>query len=174
MEEEFVKIPRSRIAVLIGKNGEIKKEIEKTLGVRLKIDSKSGDVEIREDSPVESLAVYKAAQVVRAIGRGFPPKKAFFLFDDKYYLNIVDITSYVSDKQLERVRARLIGRSGSFRKALETDTNTFIAIEGRTVSVIGEMEEVTKAEKAIEMIIKGARHNAAYRALKDSGDKLEI
>ena len=39
-----LKIPKDRIAVLIGKNGEVKREIEELTESRIEIDSKEGDV----------------------------------------------------------------------------------------------------------------------------------
>jgi len=41
-----MKIGKNRIAVLIGIDGKIKKEIEKALGVKINIDSKTGDCEV--------------------------------------------------------------------------------------------------------------------------------
>jgi len=40
-----MKIRKDRIAVIIGKNGETKKEIEEALGVQIVLDSESGDCE---------------------------------------------------------------------------------------------------------------------------------
>ena len=51
MDTKELKIPLDRVAVLIGKDGEVKKEIEVRMRVRLEVDSKEGDVIIEgEDS----------------------------------------------------------------------------------------------------------------------------
>ena len=42
-----MKIGKNRIAVIIGKNGETKKEIEDVLGVQINLDSITGDLEVR-------------------------------------------------------------------------------------------------------------------------------
>ncbi len=41
-QEEFVRIPKERVAVVIGKKGETKKEIEKRTKTRVEIDSETG------------------------------------------------------------------------------------------------------------------------------------
>ena len=46
MSEEFVKIPQDRLGVLIGKDGEVKRLIEKKLSIKLEIDSEEGLVNI--------------------------------------------------------------------------------------------------------------------------------
>ena len=46
----MLKLNNSRIAVVIGKNGETKKEIEQRLGIHIDINSESGEVEIKLSS----------------------------------------------------------------------------------------------------------------------------
>ena len=41
-----MKIGKDRIAVLIGREGEVKKAIENKLGVKINLDSKTGNCEI--------------------------------------------------------------------------------------------------------------------------------
>ena len=78
-----VNIPRERIGVLIGPKGSVKRRIEDELGVKLTIDSESGSVRIELKKPPEEggdpVALFKARDVVEAIGRGFSPEKAFKL-----------------------------------------------------------------------------------------------
>jgi len=93
MNMKFVKIPMERVAVLIGKDGEVRKKIEEH-GVKLTIDSKTGDVKIEGDA----LAEMDAENVVKAIGRGFSPQHAFYLFNDSYYLTIIDMRDYVGKR----------------------------------------------------------------------------
>ncbi|OYT66754.1 MAG: hypothetical protein B6U65_04890 [Candidatus Wolframiiraptor sp. EX4484-121] len=70
-----VNIPRERVGVLIGPKGSVKRRIEDELGVRLTIDSEGGSVRIELKKPPEEggdpVALFKARDVVEAIGRGF-------------------------------------------------------------------------------------------------------
>ena len=65
----YVKIPRERVAVLIGTDGSVKEQIEGH-GVTLDIDSTTGDVVIQGK---DSLAELDSERVIKSIGRGFTP-----------------------------------------------------------------------------------------------------
>ena len=41
-----IKIPKDRVAVLIGRKGEVKREIEECTNSKVKIDSKEGEVTV--------------------------------------------------------------------------------------------------------------------------------
>jgi len=168
-----VNIPRERIGVLIGPKGSVKRRIEDELGVKLTIDSESGSVRIELKKPPEEggdpVALFKARDVVEAIGRGFSPEKAFKLFEDGIILSIVDIADYVkpSRNNLIRVRARLIGSGGKTRRIMEETTRTYISIYGDTVAIIGSEEDVRAAEEAVISIINGVPHAQVYRKLNE-------
>ena len=169
----MVTIPKERVGVLIGPQGSVKKKIEETLGVKLTIDSADGSVKIELAKPPEEggdpVALFKARDVVQAIGRGFSPERAFKLFEDGVVLSVIDITDYIkpSRNNLVRVRARLIGREGKTRNIIEETTHTYVSIYGDTVSIIGEDEDVKAAEEAVIDIINGAPHPAIYKKLNE-------
>ncbi|WGI17490.1 KH domain-containing protein [Methanonatronarchaeum sp. AMET-Sl] len=166
--KDYVKIPNDRIGVLIGKEGSTKKDIESRTGVKLKIDSEDGNVQIdREDA--DPLLGWKTSKVVRAIGRGFTPEKATKLLEDQKVLQVLDITNYAKTKKSrKRLKGRVIGKKGKTRNLLEEISGTNISIYGKTVSCIGKPERVTATIEAIEMILNGAPHGHAYRFLKEN------
>ena len=93
-----LKIPRERIAVLIGKEGAIKREIEESTKTRLDIDSKEGDVFI---SGPDGLGIYTAKEIVTAIGRGFNPEIAMLLLKVDYSFENLNLQEYMGkSKQL--------------------------------------------------------------------------
>ena len=71
-----VKIPKERVAVLIGKKGEVKKQIEETTGIAMEIDSKEGEVNVIGD---DALMLYSTREIIKAIARGFNPEIAMLL-----------------------------------------------------------------------------------------------
>lgn len=168
-----VTIPKDRVGVLIGDNGSTKKAIEEKLCVRLGIDSNDGVVTIQLAKPVEEggdpAALFKARDVVTAIGRGFSPERAFRLFDDDAILSIVHIDDYVGKNanNLMRVRARLIGTKGKTRKIIEENAHVYVSIYGDTVAIIGEPEDVNAAKEAVIRIITGSPHSAVYKMLDE-------
>lgn len=158
-----IKIPRQRVAVLIGKNGEIKKRIEQLFKIRLDITS-FGDVTITAN---DSLAALQAKDVVLAIARGFSPENAMLLYSEENMLDVINLTDFIGkrEKALERLKSRLIGARGKARFNIEESTKTKISIYGKTVSIIGPHEGVALARQAIEKLISGRQHKAVYNFL---------
>jgi len=168
ISREFVKVPKERIAVVIGKHGEIKRYLEKETKTKITVDSKTGEV-IIESTPKtdDPLAVWKARDVILAIGRGFSPERAKRLLKDGQLIEIIDISQFTgrSKNSLRRVKGRIIGENGKTRKIIEETTGVSLSIYGRTVTLIGDYEWIRVAKKAIMMLIEGAPHGTVYKFL---------
>lgn len=165
----FLKIPRERIGVPIGPDGKTKEAIEKMLSVELQIDSETGGVTIvlAENAEDPSL-LFRAKDVVTAIGRGFSPEHAFRLIrDEEAVLNIIDLRAIFgrSESDIRRVKGRIIGMNGKTRRIIEELTETDVVVYGHTVALIGDIEQVQAAREAILMLIKGSQHSVVYRFL---------
>ena len=162
-----IRIPKNRIAVLIGPNGAIKRELEKITQTILIIDSKDGLVVVEStDDSEDPLAVWKARDIAHAIGRGFSPQRAFALLDDDVYLRIVNLEEFGgTPNQIRRLKGRVIGKGGKTRRNIEELTNTYVAVMGNTVGVIGEVENQQIAVNAIVRLLRGAEHSTVNRYL---------
>ena len=166
---EYLKIPQDRIGVLIGTNGETKQKIEKTTHTWLDIDGKEGTVIVSPSEEMEDpLGVWKTNHVIKAIGRGFNPEVALKLNEDDIYLEIIKLTLYVgkSKKALARQKGRIIGKDGRTREIIISMAEVDIAIYGKTVAFIGELENVMVAKEAVEMILNGSQHKSVYGFLE--------
>jgi len=165
----FLKIPRERIGVLIGPNGATKKYIERTLSVELEIESETGGVRVTLTENTEDPSLlFKAKDVVNAIGRGFSPELAFRLIrDEEAFLNIIDLRAIFgrSESDIKRVKGRIIGMDGKTRRIIEELTETSVCVYGHTVGLIGDIEQVQAAREAIQMLIRGSLHSTVYRFL---------
>lgn len=166
MDTQELKIPLERIAVLIGKNGETKRQIERKKRIKLEINSEEGDVFIHGE---DSVAVFDTVPVIKAIGRGFNPEIAELLFDEDYSLEFITISDFSgrSQKKLLRLRGRVIGQEGKARKMIESMTETYISVYGKTIGVIGKIEDVAVSRQALEMLLEGAPHGNVYKWLED-------
>ncbi len=166
-----IKIPRDRIAVLIGKKGFIKKNIQRLTNTRLIIDSKEGDVLIESE---DSFAAYNTKLIIQAIGRGFNPDIALLLTNEEYSLEIIDITEFTgkSKKKMQRIKARLIGTKGKAWKMIEELAGCHLSVYGRTVSIIAHVEEIALARQAVEDLLKGAPHANVYKFVQDKKKKM--
>ncbi|TFG28483.1 MAG: RNA-processing protein [Promethearchaeota archaeon] len=167
-----MKISKSRIAVVIGKGGEIKENIEGALGVKINLDSKTGECEIFPDLNNETykpLNVFVAQKIVNAINRGFNPNKAMKLLEETYELEVFNLISILgkSDKRIKHIKGRIIGRNGEMRKAIEKYAESFISVYGKTVSIIAEYENLQIARKAVSMLINGLPHHVVLKFLEN-------
>jgi ribosomal RNA assembly protein len=176
-----IKIPKERIAVLIGKGGRIKQDIEKRCGVAIEIDSESGDAQITGDRPVEQMEMFKAVEIISAISRGFSPQRALRLLEEEEMFQQIDLRDYVgrSPSALERVKGRIIGEAGKSRRTIEELSGVSISVYGHTVGIIGTYHEVRLATDAIDMLCRGSMHKSVYNMLqearrRDKMDKMRL
>lgn len=158
-----LRIPKDRIAVLIGIKGEVKRRLEKLTGCWIKVNSKEGDVVIDGE---DSIRAFVLVSVVKAIGRGFNPEVAEELLnDEEYSLEIIEMKGYSgkSKNKEQRLKGRVIGEKGKARQYLEELTDTKICVYGKTIAVIGEIEKVSIAKRAIEDLLRGSPHGPTYK-----------
>ncbi|MDR9412292.1 MAG: KH domain-containing protein [Haloferacaceae archaeon] len=161
-----LKVPQDRIGALIGAGGETMRAIEDAGGVRLNIDSQTGAVEVDPvDDPVAGLT---AMDVVKAIGRGFPPTDAMQLFDEELCtFELIDLTNHTrNSNDLQRQKGRVIGEGGRTRELIEELSGAVVVIRGSTVGIIGAPEEVAIVRHAVGMLLDGAPHGAVYAYLE--------
>lgn len=158
-------IPKERIAVLIGKKGEVKKAIEANTNTKLNIDSGEGIVRIEGG---DAIRMFNTQEVVKAIGRGFNPDIAMHLLKADYIFELIDLKDYVKDKKnhLIRLKGRVIGENGKSRRIIEELTESAICVYGKTISIVGEAEHVSVAKRAVESLLKGSPHSTVYRWLE--------
>jgi ribosomal RNA assembly protein len=165
-----VKIPKSRIAVLIGKSGEVKKKIEESTKTRLVIDSKEGDIAVQGE---DALGLLSAREIIRAIGRGFNPEIALLLLKPDYVINIINLGEYSKKLNvLNRIKGRVIGKDGKTRSLIEGHTDAHISVYGKTVTIIGEAQNVAVARRAVESLLTGSPHATVYKWLEKKRQQL--
>ena len=140
-----VKIPRDRLAVLIGTKGDIKKKIERETSTDILIDSKEGDVKVVGE---DALSLYLTRDIIRAIGRGFNPETAFLLLRQDYCLEVISLQDFQKSTQIVRIKGRIIGREGKSRRLIEQYTETYISVYGKTVGILGQNENGFHGKKS--------------------------
>ena len=176
--EHLARIPKNRIAVLIGKHGSTRKMIEEACGASIHIESNSGDVSViwPEGEIIDPIIKMKLPDVIFAIGRGLAPKRAVQLIDDEVFLRMYDIREWVGRQpnQTRRMRSRLIGTNGRIRSLIEELTGTEMAIYGSTVLVIGNQESLALATPAIEGILQGSEHGTVLFGLEQDRKRQRI
>lgn len=163
-----VKVPEERVAVLIGSDGETKKELEELTDCEVEIT----DNQVRiEGNPLEEM---NAQKIVKAVGRGFNPEKAFKLVEKDVTLHLMDIGRYANTKNgEERLKGRVIGRDGEARKHIEKMAQVDLSVYGTTVGFIGKAQNIEVALEAVNMLLNGSSHSTAYNYLEKNQDKIK-
>jgi len=167
--KSYIKIPGDRIGALVGPDGSVKNVIERKLSVHLEVDSENGTVQITLPATAEDPTVlFRAKEVVTAIGRGFAPEHAFRLLDDEEIMfEVIDLREIVgkSLSDLKRLKGRVIGKEGKTRRIIEELSEANISVYGHTVAIIGYPDQSAIAREAVRMLIGGSLHGTVYRFL---------
>jgi ribosomal RNA assembly protein len=166
--QETIKVPSDRVGVIVGRNGRVRKRIEQLTNVKIDIDSAGVVTIIRSVDAEDPVLAWKAKDIVRAMARGFSPKRALSLVDEDMRLIVISLRDIVgsSPSQLKRVAGRIIGENGRTRRLIEQITETKVSVYGKTVSLIGTDPGLDYAQRAIDMLIQGAPHGAVYSQLE--------
>jgi ribosomal RNA assembly protein len=165
----YLRVPKDRVAVIIGPNGETKRMIEARSGIRIEINTKEQEATIHdEEEGVDPVMVLKVQDVLRAIARGFSPEHAMRLWSDEVYMEILDIHDYAGKQKnhARRLKGRVIGAEGKTRRIIEEQTGVDLAVYGHTVAIIGDIEDVGQAKQAVDMLLRGSEHSSVYRFLE--------
>lgn len=159
-----LRIPKERVAVLIGKNGEIKKDLESATDTKMNIDSHEGDIFIEGDDP---LKLFTAREIVKAVGRGFNPDVAKLLLKADYAIELLSLHDYIKTKNdMLRLKGRVIGAEGKSRRTIEALTETYLSVYGKTIGIIGEAYNVSVCRRAIDSLLSGSPHSSVYKWLE--------
>jgi len=173
----FVRIPKERVGVLVGPDGKVKAYIEEKLNVELQIDSEQGDVTILLNPGAgDPSLVFRAKDVITAVGRGFAPEHAFRLIrDEEAIFDVIDLRTIFgrSESDIKRIKGRIIGMNGKTRRIIEELTSTEVVVYGHTVGIIGTFDQANAARSAVQMLIDGSQHHTVYRFLANKRRELK-
>lgn len=158
-----LKIAKDRVGVLIGPKGEIKKSLETATKCKIFVNSDDAEVKIIGEDP---LKLYSLKNSISAIGRGFNPDIAQLLLKQDYMLELIHLKEFVNEKQLPRVKGRIIGTGGKSRRTIEELTDCNISVYGKTAAIVGRIDAVSLARQALELLLKGANHSTVFRMLE--------
>jgi len=147
----------------------VKQALEKRLRISLTIDSETGDVTIMLAPEAEDPSLlFRAQEVITAVGRGFSPDRASRLVDDEEaVLEVIDLREMfgTSQSELKRVKGRIIGQEGKTRRIIEELTEADVSVHGHTVAIIANMDQMEIAREAVKMLLRGSQHSTVYRYL---------
>ncbi len=137
-----------------------KKILEKELNI--KITNRGKEVYIKGEPEEE----YIAEKVINAINFGFSIQTAILIERENLDFETINIKDYVKSHNFKRARGRIIGTKGKTLKTLSSLTNCYFEIKDNKVGIIGNLENIENAQKAIIFLSKGAQHSNVYSYLE--------
>jgi ribosomal RNA assembly protein len=149
-------IPLDDISVI----QENRKKLENALNIKIII--KLNEVSI-DGNPEDE---YIAEKVLDAISFGFSIPIALSIKGEDFIFEILNIKNYTHRNDLERIRARIIGREGKTLKTLNELTECDFEIRNNEVGIIGSPELIKNASDAIISIIHGSKQANVYTFLE--------
>lgn len=159
-----LKIPKERVAVLIGKDGSVKKMLEDETHTKISVDSEEGDIFISGENAIE---LFNTREVIKAIGRGFNPEAAFLLLKGDYMFELINLPDVIKTKNsMIRLKGRVIGHDGKTRRIIEEMTDCHVSVYGKTIGIIGRAEHIGIAKQAIDSLLEGSPHASVYKWLE--------
>lgn len=146
----------NRVREIVQKKDFIEQKLRVKISVLGKKVSYSG-------SPLDE---YEAGIVLEAIEFGFSVKQAILLLDEDYQFRRVHIKDYTRRKNLNEIRARLIGTKGKTKRVVQSVSGCFVVIRDNDVGLIGDVEFIDAAETAVINLIKGSKQSNVYHYLE--------
>ena len=142
-----------------------KKKLEKELGI--KITNRGKEIFIEGEAENE----YSAEKVIDALNFGFPFEIALLIKKENFIFEILNIKDYTKRKDLERIRARIIGKGGGTLKTLQNLTKCYFELKDNYVGIVGNPEYIENAQEAIISVIRGAKQSNVYNSLEKNQTK---
>ena len=137
-----------------------KKKLEKKLNIEITNRGKEVFFEGKAEDE------YVAEKVIDALEFGFPYSTAMLILDEDFVFEILNIKDYTKRKDLNRIRARIIGKAGKTLKTLSDLTKCNFELKDNQVGILGDPEYIKNAQEAIIQIIQGSKHSNVYSYLE--------
>ncbi len=137
-----------------------KRKLERIL--KVKITNRGKEVSISGKPEDE----YTAEKVIDAINFGFNFSTAVLIKEQGHVFETLNIKDYTKRHDLERVRARIIGKKGKTMNTLNQLTKCEFQLKDNRVGIIGDPEHIENAQNAVIHLIKGAKQANVYSFLE--------
>ncbi|CAL8103707.1 unnamed protein product [Calicophoron daubneyi] len=117
--------------------------------IRAELDLAESSMEVRTTPKTfDPFIILKARDVIRLLARSVPFEQAIRVLQDDVFADIIEINLNNRERFVKR-RNRLIGSEGETLKALELSTNCYIVVQGKTVSAVGQYENLKQVRKIV-------------------------
>lgn len=142
-----------------------KTELEEKLDIKITILGRKVTI---TGAPIDE---YEASLVLDAINLGFSARKALQLKDESKIFRVLNIKNLTKKKNLQSVRARIIGKEGKTKRTIENITNSDIVIKDNEIGIITDAESIEDIITGISNLIRGTKESNTYRYLEKINTK---
>ncbi len=162
-----IPVDSQRLGIIIGRNGVNKRRVEETFNVKVEVDSARGLVFVEPREGATMYNVFRAKKAIEALALGFPLEDVLLLADDVYDFEVLDLSEVARNQSdLMRIKARIIGSEGKFKKTLEEIVGVRVVVGDKVVGLIGDFEQLRLAKEAISRLVGGQSHQTVIKFLE--------
>lgn len=149
-------------------------KLEEISNSTIELDEKTKSIKV---TPKQGNAydAMKVRSVINAIGLGFSVDDAMKLMSDDYTLEIIELKDFSNGPDsLRRIKGRIIGEKGKAKKIIQEYTGVQILVGDHIVALLGNVEQMSVAKRAIEMLLEGKEHSTVYKFLDEAERNLSF
>jgi ribosomal RNA assembly protein len=151
-ESDFkVLFPKYRETYLKASWPTISRALEKH-GIACTLDLVEGSMVVKTTRKTyDPAALLNARDLIKLLSRSVPAPQAVKILEDGMACDVIKIRGLVRNKErFVKRRQRILGPNGSTLKALELLTQTYILVQGNTVSVMGGYKSLKEVRRVVE------------------------
>lgn len=129
----------------------ITKALEKT-AIACSLDLIEGSMTVKTTRKTfDPAAILNARDLIKLLARSVPLDEAMKILEDGVACDVIKIRGMVRNKErFVKRRQRILGPNGSTLKALSLLTQTYILVQGNTVSIMGGYKNLKEVRRVVE------------------------